>query len=595
MYFLNKTFAGQSYLMFFLGIVSLVSCRHSMPDPPVAKEVRYSEIISGQSRPDPYHWMENYRDTGVVNYILAENKYTDEYMSMNSGLQQVLCKELTERNGNSEVTKEQPVDQNSCQGPDGKFDVYVKNGREVRIHQIGKSVNDDPVIYTETRPGFVVRIGFSASKKFLFIRSFNREMTETRFLQTHFLNLKPVLIQPGETGLYYMAEHYGADYFWILTNKKAPNGKLVQAKINQPGSDFWIPAVIYNDSTILKGFTVINMKFLLLLEQKSLKASARIVDLTAIYDPKKGNKIGFNDPEGDLVFAGYEAETGKVLLRYSSVVTPATQYTYDLKANKLGIRWQVKINGYKKENYGTRIVHVKATNGATIPITLIFHKDFEKRDGTSPLLLVTRDEPELSGQSKFNPYWISLLDRGFYIAITHSGGDLENGFLRNDSGAFLPENNANGEFLDCASFLINQKYTSKGLITALGNNSGSITVGAAVNSKPDLFKSVILDETFVDPLFVPKDSSLSFSFINNLKKQPYPPMFLIACNPGQNRFAAGLIKMTARLRKVKTDKNILMLRMGNDSSTKEEISCEERYRPFSEQLTFIFSSYGMEK
>ncbi|MCK9423483.1 MAG: prolyl oligopeptidase family serine peptidase [Bacteroidales bacterium] len=595
MHSLNKTVVSQSYLLVLLGIISLVSCRHAMPDPPIAKEVRYTDTLSGKIRQDPYHWMENYNDTAVVNYILAENKYTDEYMSGISGLQQLICKELTERNGDSEVTKEQLNDPNSCLSPDGKFRVYVKNGREVRVHQIGKSVSDDPVIYTETRSGFTISIAFSASKKFLFIRSQSQNMTETRFLQAGFLNLKPVLIQTGENGLYYLADHYGDDYFWILTNKKAPNGKLVQAKISHPGADFWIPAVVYHDSTILKGFSVMNKKYLLLLEQKSLKASARIVDLTAIYDPTKGQKIGFNDPEGELVFAGFEAETGKVLLRYSSVVTPSTLYTYDLKANKLGIRWQVKINGYKKENYGTSIARVKTRDGSFIPVTLIFHKDFEKRDGTNPLLLTTPDCPDFAGHPKFNSSWINLLDRGFYIAIAHVDGENENGHSRNDESGLLPVNNAYGDFLDCASFLISQKYTSKGLITGLGRASGSNTVATAINSHPDLFKAVILDKTLVDPLLNLKNSSLSFSFPDNFKKQPYPSMFLIAGDPDQNRNAIGLIKMTALFRKYKTDKNVLILRTGNTISTKEENVCEDRYRSFSEQLAFIFSCYGLEK
>ncbi|MEI7983488.1 MAG: prolyl oligopeptidase family serine peptidase, partial [Bacteroidota bacterium] len=413
---------------------------------------------------------------------------------------------------------------------------------------------------------------------------FCHNRSETRFLPAGLQSLKPVLIQPGEPGLFYSAEHYGADYFWILTNHKAPHGKLVQAKIANPGLPFWIPAVIYPDSTILKAFTVINMKFLLLLEQKSFRASVRIVDLTAINDPSKGNKINFNDPEGELVFDGYEAESGKALIRYSSLLTPATLYTYDLEANKLGIRWQVNIHGYAKENYGARTLMIKSKDGFSIPVTIIFNKDFEMRDGSSPLLLVSGDLPEFTRHSQFNASWLSLLDRGFYIAVIHLPDDSETGdTLINNSGS-AEKKNTNREFTDCINFLVSEKYTSLGKIAAIGIFSGGMALLDAVNNYPGLIKGVVLDQSLTTPL----PASIA-------EKRAYPPLFLYAGKQDSGRYALAMIKMTALLRKNKTDKNILLFTAGNAVSNKGDYACGERELPEAEQAAFILSCLGIKK
>ncbi|MCK9220549.1 MAG: hypothetical protein M0P47_10930 [Bacteroidales bacterium] len=543
---LMKIIYQSLYLSVFLSLISLTSCRNPMPDPPVAGEFKYTAS-----------------DSALTKYIRAENKYTDEFMSRISGLRQSLCEELRNRDGNSGINKEKIGDSIFCQSPDKKYDIFVKKGNTVFVHKTATNASEDRAIYSETRAGYTVSIGLSASKKFLFIRSFGDGMTETRFLPSDFTTFIPILIQPGATGNFYHVEHFDSDYFWIYTNFKAPNGKLVQAKIAHPESAFWIPIINYPDSTKLTGFALVNSKNLILFEQKLFRAGIRIVDLTAIQDPTKGNRIGFNEPEGKLVFSGFEAETGKILFQYSSAVTPETMYTYDLNEMRLGIRWQEKINGYNKNNYGSSIIWVTAKNGTKIPVTLVFHKDFEKRDGTNPIVLTNEKSSGPSGQSGFNSSWISLLDRGFYIAIVHGQDDK------------LPE---------CASFLIAQKYTSKGLITGFGKCSGVEEIAAAASMQPDLFKAIILEGPAAGREINLKET-----------KKPYPTMFLITDIPDNKGDNFWMEKMAVRIRKNKTNNNILLLKTGHSASDEGDTTCNDQVQSSVDWLAFILSCYGIEK
>ena len=560
-------------LFLCLGIITLASCRHAMPDPPVAEQIQYTDTISGKAIPDPYHWLENQKDSHVLNYARAEINYAAAYFEQISDLREMVRKELDQRGGYSANTESFPAERDTCWGPGKKYLVLTENNTTVKIHQTGTVPSTDRIIYTETRPGFAIDIAFSASQNFLFIRSFSGDMTETRYLPADFRNQKPILIQPCEQGHYYTVEHFGSDVFWILSNDKAPTGKLVQAKILNPEKKFWIPSVIYPDSTILKDFEVINMQYLILSEQKSTRASVRIADLTAIHNPDKGNRIGFKDPDGEVILSGYEQKSGKALFRFSSVVTPLTMYAYDLNKDKLGVRWQTKVNGYIRDNYGTRILPMTTKAGKNVPVTLIFHKDFENRDGNSPLLLTTEDCLGVYGNSRFNPAWVSLLDRGFYIAIVH---------LRDDPATGNDWQYGQG-LADCANFLISEKYTSKGMITASGTNNGAMAVLDAMNNQPDLFKAVILDHPFIDPEML---------VANPLKNQPYPPLLILSAGADDQKNGVGTLKTMAMLRNDKTDKNLLLMSSGTPVTTDEK---GQWTKPdFTDQITFILSCYGIE-
>ncbi|MEI7981353.1 MAG: hypothetical protein WCI71_06840, partial [Bacteroidota bacterium] len=182
-------------LLIFVVIPLLESCHRGMPDPPLAKEIIHTDTLNGIAVTDPFHWMESAGDTALLSYIMAENSYTDEYMALLPGLMQSLCRELKERNGNSNVTDEKPANQNTCDSPDGKSRIYVNDAGQVRFHQTGSNGGNDPVIFSETRPGFKAGATFSASKKFLFIRSSRHNRSQTRFLPAGLQSLKPVLIQ----------------------------------------------------------------------------------------------------------------------------------------------------------------------------------------------------------------------------------------------------------------------------------------------------------------------------------------------------------------------------------------------------------------
>ena len=129
-----------------------------------------------------------------------------------------------------------------------------------------------------------------------------------------------------------------------------------------------------------------------------------------------------------------------------------------------------------------------------------------------------------------------------------------------------------------------KKYSSKGKIIGYGGSAGGLLMGAVANEAPDLFLGMIMAVPFVDCLTTNLDHSLpltagefnefgnakenkehfnyikSYSPYENIKKMNYPNI-LITTSLSDNRVLFDEpTKFTAKLRDLKTDNNLLLLK-----------------------------------
>ncbi|MDD3566779.1 MAG: S9 family peptidase [Bacteroidales bacterium] len=82
--------------MIVIGTQLLVGCK-SKPTPPVATKVPHELVMHGDTRIDPYYWM-NQRDSDeVIQYLNQENAYTDAVMKGTENLQESLFQEIKGR------------------------------------------------------------------------------------------------------------------------------------------------------------------------------------------------------------------------------------------------------------------------------------------------------------------------------------------------------------------------------------------------------------------------------------------------------------------------------------------------------------------
>ena len=72
----------------------------------------------------------------------------------------------------------------------------------------------------------------------------------------------------------------------------------------------------------------------------------------------------------------------------------------------------------------------------------------------------------------------------------------------------MNKKNTFSDFISCAKFLIQKKYTSRKKIIAYGGSAGGLLVSNVVNQEPNIFLGAIMAVPFVDNLTTNMDHSL---------------------------------------------------------------------------------------
>ena len=163
--------------------------------------------------------------------------------------------------------------------------------------------------------------------------------------------------------------------------------------------------------------------------------------------------------------------------------------------------------GFDSNLYASKRVLAPAEDGTLIPISLLFRKD-TPLDGSAPLYLYGYGSYGIIMESDFGSSRLSLVDRGFIFAIAHTRGGMDLGWDWYQEGKLLNKKNTFTDFIQCAEYLIQEKYTQAGQIVAVGGSAGGMLMGAIANMRPDLFRSIVAHVPFVDVLTTMLDDTL---------------------------------------------------------------------------------------
>jgi oligopeptidase B len=209
------------------------------------------------------------------------------------------------------------------------------------------------------------------------------------------------------------------------------------------------------------------------------------------------------------------------------------------------------------------------------------------RDGNAPLFLYGYGSYGIGTHPAFSSNRLSLLDRGMSYAIAHIRGGDEMGEKWREDGMLMKKKNTFFDFIDCAEFLIKDKWTSANRLVIEGGSAGGLLMGAVVNLRPDLFRAVHSAVPFVDVMNTMMDATLpltvgeylewgnpnekaaydymkTYSPYDNLEKRAYPAMLVTTSFNDSQVMYWEPAKYVARLRTVKTDSNPLLLKIKMD-------------------------------
>ncbi len=488
----------------------------------------------------------------------------------------------------------------------GRQDLATLRSYQILRHRLGTDPAADVLVYQEDDPEFYVRITRSKSDRYLLIAASQTTMDEVRYLDAADPDGAFRVLVPRRRGHEYSVDHAG-DFFYIRTNAggRAPNFKLVRAPAKAPEEANWEDVVPHRDDVFLEDFSVFK-DFLAVQERADANVRLRVQPLEG--EPRL---IAFDEP-AYAAMLGTNVAYDTPLLRfvYTSLTTPASTFDYDMRTGERTLLKQEPVLGdFSPEDYVTERLYATASDGTRIPISLVRRRDTPV-DGTAPLLLYGYGSYGFSMTPSFSIPRLSLLDPGFIYAIAHVRGGQENGRRWYEEGKLLKKRNTFTDFIAAAEYLVAHRYAHPEKLFAMGRSAGGLLMGAVVNLRPDLFRGVVAGVPFVDvvttmldetiPLTTfeydewgnPNDSTyfhymLSYSPYDNVQARAYPAMLVTAgLHDSQVQYWEPA-KWVARLRDLKTDDNLLLLKTNMAAGHGGASGRFQRYREIATEYAFL--------
>ena len=479
----------------------------------------------------------------------------------------------------------------------------------IRLHRLGQS-GEDATLYEEVLDkGFGVSVDRSQDQRWFIIATTDHVTSEVRLVPTADPAAAPLLVRARAPGVSYDVDVRG-DTLFIRTNDTHPNFRMVTAAIAKPGE--WRELIAPSDRDYLRGHAAF---------ASYLAISARRDGLDQVrlrHDDGTETLVPFAEASYTAgIGANVEADAPLLRLNYSSMVTPATVFDYDVATGKLITRKVQEVpSGYDASRYATERLTITARDGVKVPVSIVYPKGFPK-DGTGKVHLYAYGAYGIAMPPSFSASRLSLLDRGMAYAIAHIRGGDDLGYQWYLDGKLEKRTNTFNDFVDAAKGLAAAGWARTGNISASGGSAGGELMGAVVNSDPGLWRAVVAHVPFVDVLNTMLDDSLpltpgewpewgnpitdktafdllrSYSPYDNVKAQAYPPLLITAGLNDPRVTYWEPAKWTAKLRAHKTDDNILLLKTnmgaGHGGKSGRFASLQET----AEEFAFILDQFGL--
>ena len=499
---------------------------------------------------------------------------------------------------------------------DGRTLFYVRENAAKRAsklyrHRVGEV--KDALLYEEKDELFLIGVGTTRSDGWIVVTSASKDTADARVIPADKPDTPLRLLVKRRTGHEYYVDHRGTD-FWIRTNDKGRNFRLVRAPVADAAEKKWKEVLAHRKDVMLeevelfKDYRVARERDNGLLKLRITQfadGDSHYIDMPeSVYWTGPGNNAEF--------------DTGVLRFAYESYITPRSVYDYDVKARtRTLLKQQPVLGGYKPEDYASEMLMAKARDGTLIPVSLVYKKSLRK-GGPQPMLLYGYGSYGIPMDATFRSTRLSLLDRGMVYATAHIRGGGDRGRVWYDDGKLKKKMNTFTDFIDCTEYLQSTGWTTRDQVVILGGSAGGLLMGAVSNMRPDLFKAVVSKVPFVDVMNTMLDATLPltteeyiewgnpnkaadykymrrYSPYDNIAKAAYPAMLVEASlNDSQVPYWEAA-KLVARLRATKTDTNVLLLKTIMDAGHGGASGRYDYLKDVAFTYSFILDQTGLAK
>jgi oligopeptidase B len=491
-------------------------------------------------------------------------------------------------------------------------------------------------VYHERDERFNVDLAKSKSQAYVFLDINSHVTSEYRYLSAADAEGVFRVLLPRRQDVEYSAAHHGG-HFYIRINDTGKNFRLVKTLVAEP-PEVNLPEVNLAEANLmgpnLVGPNLVGPNLVEVRAHRDdvfIEAVDAFRDHLVLVERDHGlrgiaiehmatgarHRIAFEEPVYTAgLGANPEFESSRLRFTYTSLVTPASVFDYDMDRRTRELKKQTEVlGGYDPTQYVSERVFAAAPDGVPVPVSLVYKRGLV-RDGQAPALLYGYGAYGHSSDPAFVSDRLSLLDRGFVYAIAHIRGGSEMGRPWYDDGKLLRKKNSFTDFVACAGYLIAERYTSSPRLTILGGSAGGLLIGAVLNLRPDLFHAAVAKVPFVDVLNTMLDASLpltiteyeewgnpneapyyeyirSYSPYDNVEPKNYPHLLITAGLNDPRVSYWEPAKWAAKLRAAKCGDHLLLLKTNMGAGHFGASGRYERFKETAFDYAFLMKTLGI--
>ena len=494
-----------------------------------------------------------------------------------------------------------------------KKDLQTLLGYQVYRHTLGTPQSDDVLIYEETDTTFYTFLGESKDRSDIYIYHSHTDKGGVTVIDADNPTAPTKTFLPIQDGHEYDIAKLGDDYY-VRTNLDAKNFRIVKVSgENTQDTSAWVDVVAHNPDVFIQDMTVMGNH---LVVKEKVNGMLRLV----AHNLTTGEHVVI--PTEDPVFGAYftgntQADADHVRIYYSSLTTPPSIYDVDLNTLEFTLKKQNKVSDdFDAGMYASERVMIEARDGVSVPVSLVYKKSTFKKDGTNPLYQYAYGSYGSTIEPTFRSSWVSLLDRGFVVAIAHIRGGQMMGREWYETGKMGQKINTFTDYIDVTKGLIAQNYADKDRVFAMGGSAGGLLMGAIANMEPSLYTAISAHVPFVDVVTTMSDASiplttgeysewgnpenadeyaymLSYSPYDQVAAQDYPHMLVTTgLHDSQVQYFEPM-KWVAKLREYKTDDNLLLFQTNMEAGHGGASGRFKRFESTALEYAFVLHLAGI--
>jgi prolyl oligopeptidase len=392
---------------------------------------------------------------------------------------------------------------------------------------------------------------------------------------------------------------------YLLSLEGAPRGKVLSLPLSNPKLSTAKTVIPESDVTI-NGLLPTQTR-LYVTEMIGGPSEIRVFDLNG------KPQMTIPTPPVSSVFAGLQLAGDEILFGSESYVEPFSWNRFDPVTKKISKTNLAAASAVNSTDLEVRREFATSPDGTRVPLNIIMRKG-TKLDGSNPTLLYGYGGFRISETPSFQKINRVWFDAGGIYVDTNLRGGGEFGDAWNKAGNLTRKQNVFDDFVACAKYLIEKKYTSPAKLAIEGGSNGGLLMGAALTQHPELFRAVVSFVGIYDMLRVELSPNGSFNITEfGTVKDPEQFKALYAYSPyhhvtDKTRYPAVLFitgdndgrvdpmqsrKMTARLQAATSSGLPILLRTNADTGHGIGTGLDQRIAQHADVFAFLFDQLGM--